>query len=137
MEYKPRRCKSVKWLYKWRLPKISYTKNMNDLLDLVAATPDMLTGSSALIPTACTPSTGPANVDGRCIMGGRRMPSGRRGYTIPSLGLDTSGSCVAFPIYLATNVPYTNGRVAGSNYSDLANMYTYTNLNQQWATSSN
>jgi hypothetical protein len=107
---------------------------MNDSVALVA-TPDLLAGSSALLPTSCTPSTGPANVDGRCIMGGTRMPAGRRGYSIPSLGLETPGSCVAFPIYLATNVPYTSGRVAGSNYSDLANIYTYTHLNQRWADS--
>ena len=97
------------------------------------ATPDLLSGSSALLPTACTPATGPANVDGRCIMGGTKMPAGRRGYHIPSLDMSTTGTCVAFPIYLATNVPYTNGRVAGMDYSDLANIYTNTHLNQNWA----
>lgn len=97
------------------------------------ATPDLLGGSSALHPTSCTSSTGPANVDGRCIMGGTKMPAGRRGYHIPSLAMSTTGTCVAFPIYLATNVPYTNGRVAGIDYDELANIYTYTHLNQNWA----
>ena len=106
---------------------------MSHLIPLVS-TPDLLEGSSALLPTQCTAATGPANVDGRCIMGGTQMPAGRRGYSIPSMGLQSSDRCVAFPIYLATNVPYTNGRVAGSNYADLANIYTYTHLNLDWAT---
>ena len=106
---------------------------MDSTLPLVV-TPKMLEGSSALLPTACTPSTGPANVDGRCIMGGLQMPAGRRGYYVPSMGLAPSERCVAFPVYLMNNVPYTNGRVAGTNYTDLANIYTYTRLNQEWAT---
>ena len=56
------------------------------------------------------------------------------GYYVPSMGLAPSERCVAFPVYLMNNVPYTNGRVAGSNYTDLANIYTYTRLNQEWAT---
>ncbi len=100
----------------------------------LVSTPDLLEGSSALLPTACTADTGPANVDGRCIMGGTYMPAGRRGYSVPSTGLVHTDRCVAFPVYLATNVPYTNGRVAGSNYTDLANIYTYTRLNENWAT---
>ena len=101
----------------------------------LVTTPDLLVGSSALLPTSCTPASGPANVDGQCIMGGTKMPAGRRGYHIPSLGMNATGTCVAFPIYLATNVPYTNGRVAGMDYNDLANIYTYTRLNQNWARS--
>lgn len=66
-------------------------------------------------------------------MGGMKMPAGRRGYHIPSLGMSTTGTCVAFPVYLATNVPYTNGRVAGIDYQDLSDIYTYTHLNQSWA----
>jgi len=108
---------------------------MNGAVPLVA-TRDLLAGSSALLPTACTALTGPANVDGACIMGGRQMPAGRRGYYVPSVGLDSTDRCVAFPVYLMTNVPYTNGRVAGSNYADLANVYTYTRLNENWATAS-
>ena len=106
---------------------------MNTKLPLVIP-PDMIEGSSVLLPTACTPSTGPANVDGQCIMGGIQMPAGRRGYFVPSTGLVSTNRCVAFPVYLMNNVPYTNGRVAGSNYTDLANIYTYTHLNQNWAT---
>lgn len=108
---------------------------MNGTVPLVV-TRDLLDGSSALLPTACTALTGPANVDGECIMGGRQMPAGRRGYSVPSVGLDSTNRCVAFPVYLMTNVPYTSGRVAGSNYADLANSYTYTRQNDNWATAS-
>ena len=107
---------------------------MNGNVHLVV-TSDLLSGSSALLPTACTPDTGPANVDGKCIMGGTEVPAGRRGYYVPSVGLQATDRCVAFPVYLATNVPYTGGRVAGSNYTNLAKMYTYTRLNQHWANS--
>jgi hypothetical protein len=95
---------------------------------------DLLPGSSSLLPTACTPNTGPANVDGRCIMGGVAMPAGQRGFYVPSLGLQATRQCVAFPVYLMNNVPYTNGRVAGNNYATLASVYTYTRLNEDWAT---
>ena len=102
---------------------------------VLVETGDLLPGSSSLLPTACTPDTGPANVDGRCIMGGQVMPAGQRGFYVPSQGLQDTNRCVAFPVYLMNNVPYTNGRVAGNNYSALANIYTYTRLNEDWATS--
>lgn len=106
---------------------------MNNSLVLIE-TGDLLPGSSSLLPTACTPDTGPANVDGQCIMGGVTMPSGPRGFYVPSQGLQTTSQCVAFPVYLMNNVPYTNGRVTGNNYANLANIYTYTHLNEEWAT---
>ncbi len=95
----------------------------------LVATPDLLVGSSVLLPTACTPSTGPANVDGRCILGGVWLPPGPRALAAPP----SNGSCSAFPVYIATNVPYTSGRVAGSNYSALADIYSNTRLNEKWA----
>lgn len=98
----------------------------------LVATDDLLSGSSALLPTQCTPESGPANVDGRCIMGGRLVPAGRRGYYVPPTTLNTTDRCAAFPVYLMNNVPYTNGRVVGSNYTALADTYTYTRLNEKW-----
>jgi hypothetical protein len=71
------------------------------------AMPEMLVGASALPSAACTARTGPANVDGRCVHGGR--------------------------VYVATNVPYTSGRVAGSSYERLSDIYTNTRLNDAWA----
>ena len=71
------------------------------------AMPDMLVGASALRAGACTASTGPANVDGRCVHGGS--------------------------VYIATNVPYTSGRVAGKSYDKLTDIYTNTRLNETWA----
>ena len=95
----------------------------------IAEVSELIPGSSALIPTKCTAATGPANVDGRCIMGGALMPDSTRGYNIPSIGLAQTNRCVAFPAYLISNVPYTNGSVAGREYSRLSNLYTYTKLN--------
>lgn len=96
------------------------------------ASGDLLRGASALLPTNCTPQTGPANVDGQCIMGGKRLPVGRHGDRASS-GNPTD-LCSAYPVYVMNNVPYTIGRVAGSDYSALANIYTYTKLNDNWAT---
>ena len=81
-----------------------------------------LVGSSALLPSTCTASTGPANVDGKCILGGAQTAVAVRGSYLPLR-----------PVYLMNNVPYTIGRVAGPNYADLARIYTYTRLNQHWA----
>jgi hypothetical protein len=94
---------------------------------------ELLPGSSALLPTKCTASTGPANVDGLCIMGGSAVPVGMRGYYVPSVGLESTSQCAAFPVYLMTNVPYTRGRVAGPDYAELAGIYSNTRLNQKWA----
>ena len=90
----------------------------------LVSTPDLLTGSSALRPTSCTPSTGPANVDGRCVFGGIEDPNCPR----------PTGGRASAPVYIAINVPYTSGRVAGSNYTSLSEIYTNTRLNEIWAT---
>ena len=95
----------------------------------------LIEGSSSLLPTNCTPSTGPANVDGKCIMGGTSMPLSTRGGSIYGNEWTKSPRCVAYPVYVMNNVPYTRGRVAGNNYDRLANIYTYTRLNDNWANS--
>jgi len=94
---------------------------------LLTANPDLLAGSSALLSTDCTATNGPANIDGRCIMGGVRSYDHNRGG---------EGQCVAFPIYVLTNVPYTNGQISGSDYNKLSRLYNYTKLNEQWTTAS-
>ena len=80
-------------------------------------TDDIPSGSSVIIPTQCGANTGPANVDGRCVLGGVEHvnPTGR--------------ACSAYPVYVLGNVPYTSGHVAGSNYSTLSKLYSYTKLN--------
>ena len=67
-------------------------------------------------------------------MGGSLMPTATRGYAVPTVGYAHPSQCVAYPVYVMDNVPYTRGRVAGHSYSDLADIYTYTRLNQAWAT---
>lgn len=104
-----------------------------DPLTVLVASPDLPTGASALLPTSCTPATGPANVDGRCIMGGTVVASGRRGHEALGAATRSPEVCSAFPVYLRNNVPYTRGQVAGNHYSALANIYTYTRLNTDWA----
>ena len=89
-------------------------------------------GTSTLLPTACTSQTGPANVDGRCIMGGHIVHNRNLGTASP----DTSKECSALPVYVLNNVPYTRGTMAGHRYASLANAYAYTKLHSQWATNS-
>ena len=107
-----------------------------DPLTVLVSSPDLPAGASALLPTSCTPATGPANVDGRCIMGGTLLAGGRRGHEALSADARSPGGCAAFPVYLRSNVPYTRGHVAGNHYSALANLYTYTRLNADWARNS-
>ena len=106
---------------------------MQKALVSVVGNADMPVGASTLLPTKCDASTGPANVDGQCILGGTMLPTGTRGYYVPTVGLAQSDRCVAFPVYLMNNVPYTTGRVAGNDYARLADIYTYTRLNENWA----
>lgn len=84
------------------------------------------------IPTAtCVGSkTGPENVDGSCVQGGRYVPSGTNGYMLPAFSREAA-QCAAFPVFTRNNVPYTNGTVAGHNYDVLMNLYTYTRLNME------
>ena len=91
---------------------------------------DLLFGASALLPTACTALTGPANVDGRCILGGGGHHSCSAGQQ--SLGTERCGAGI--PVYVMSNVPYTSGHVAGRSYAALANIYANTRLNEDWAT---
>lgn len=103
-----------------------------DPLTVLVASRDLPVGASALIPTSCTPATGPGNVDGRCIMGGTVLPSGPRGQEALARPEHRPELCSAYPVYLRNNVPYTRGKVAGNNYTALANVYTYTRLNTDW-----
>ena len=96
----------------------------------MSAPGDLLPGASALLPTACTALTGPANVDGRCILGG----GGDRECSAAQQSLGTEGCGAGIPVYVMSNVPYTSGHVAGRNYAALANIYTNTRLNEDWAT---
>ena len=66
----------------------------------------------------CNAKRGPPNVDGECILGGEKMPAGLRGWAIPSAGYKSDG-CVAFPVFIQDMVPYTSGKVVGSNYEKL------------------
>jgi hypothetical protein len=67
----------------------------------------------------CSITSGPLNVDGKCILGGRLMSSGLRGGSLPSMGYPSVG-CGAYPVYIQTMVPYSNGTVAGSDYKVLS-----------------
>lgn len=86
----------------------------------------------AYIPDSdrCPSRLGVRNVDGRCIMGGEKMPAGLRGDKIPSLGYPSVG-CSAYPVYMRPTVPYVaNGVVTGSDLDRLNNVYYYTQLNE-------
>ena len=76
-------------------------------------------GLSALLPNSCSGSTtGPANPDGQCIIGGRV----------------SGGQCRAEPpVFVQVMVPYSTGTVAGQNYKSLSNIYAFTHLNRDWA----
>ena len=65
-------------------------------------------GQSPVLPEACVGAvSGPSNPDGQCILGGRRLRSGK---------------CEATPIFAQTMVPYTTGTVAGVDYNVLKGM---------------
>ena len=104
-----------------------------DPLTVLVASRDLPVGASALLPTSCTPASGPPNVDGRCIMGGTVLPSGPRGQEALARPAHAPELCSAYPVYLRNNVPYTRGQVAGNNYTALANVYSFTRLNTDWA----
>jgi hypothetical protein len=74
---------------------------------------------TSIIPdTACKAGEGNCNIDGRCILGGRVLSSGLRGNSVASLS-DSNLGCVAYPVYLKTDVPYSIGYVVGSNFGSL------------------
>jgi hypothetical protein len=75
----------------------------------------------------CPPGAGPINVDGRCILGGVLLAAGLRGQSLPSMGFPAVG-CSAFPVYTQDMVPYTNGTVAGDNYTLLSSLKEGTKL---------
>ena len=105
---------------------------MDHSLALATTKAEVKDGASSLLPTKCTPSTVPPNVDGECILGGIRVPLQKEGYR-PTTALNAGNRCVAYPVYLMRNVPYTRGKIVGSNYTALANAYEATRLNQKWA----
>jgi hypothetical protein len=73
-------------------------------------------GQSPLLPQTCVgATTGTANPDGQCVLGGRTT---------------RSGACDATPIFVQNMVPYTTGAVSGVRYDLLRNLKSYTRLNQ-------
>jgi len=66
-------------------------------------------------------------VNGDCIRGGLAVPAKTTNF---ATGLMTSQACGGDPVYLMRNVPYSSGRVAGQNYSQLATLFYNTRLTQ-------
>lgn len=74
-------------------------------------------GQSALQKGTCRGAvSGPSNPDGQCVLGGRT---------------NRLGGCDATPIFVQDMVPYTTGRVAGTNFASLSHLRSYTRLNHE------
>jgi hypothetical protein len=73
-------------------------------------------GQSPLLPETCVGAvSGPSNPDGQCVLGGRRL---------------RTGACEATPVFAQNMVPYTSGTVAGTSFTLLQGLKSYTRLNQ-------
>ena len=71
--------------------------------------------------TCKPPGDGPKNVDGKCIKGGHLWAPNTSGWYLPETGRPSS-VCAAFPVYVQSMVPYTNGSVSGSDFEVLAKL---------------
>ena len=78
-----------------------------------------MTTRSSITVRICSPDDeGVPNVDGKCILGGSLMSNTMRGVDIAPLSNASSG-CVATPLYIKRDVPYTIGYKLDSSYSNI------------------
>ena len=78
-----------------------------------------MTTRSSIAVRICSPDDeGVPNVDGKCILGGSLMSNTMRGVDIAPLSNASSG-CVATPLYIKRDVPYTIGYKLDSSYSNI------------------
>lgn len=78
----------------------------------------MTTHSPVAVRTCSPDEEGVPNVDGQCVLGGRLLSNTTRGGDIAPLSEASSG-CVAMPLYIKRDVPYTIGYKLDSSYSNL------------------